>query len=49
MLGAAGITLALICEAALNSQNQQGTKTGLSIGGVFFVRAYENKVIGDVY
>ncbi|KAK4553595.1 hypothetical protein LTR86_009391 [Recurvomyces mirabilis] len=37
LFGAAGITIALICEAALNSQNPDGTKHGLSIGGVFFI------------
>lgn len=37
LFGAVGISIALICEAALNSQNQAGTKTGLSIGGVFFI------------
>jgi len=37
LYGAAGITIALICEAALNSQNPTGTKHGLSIGGVFFI------------
>ncbi|KAK5131090.1 hypothetical protein LTR08_001308 [Meristemomyces frigidus] len=37
LFGAAGITLALICEAALNSANPHGTRTGLSIGGVFFI------------
>jgi MFS family permease len=37
ILGGAGISICLICEAALNSQNQDGTKHGLSIGGVFFI------------
>lgn len=37
LFGATGITLALVCEAALNSQNEDGTKTGYSIGGVFFL------------
>ncbi|KKK15278.1 hypothetical protein ARAM_001921 [Aspergillus rambellii] len=37
MFGAVGITLALICEAALNSQNEDGTRHGYSIGGVFFI------------
>ncbi|KAI7087229.1 general substrate transporter [Hortaea werneckii] len=37
LFGAAGITLALICEAALNAPNPNGTKTGLSIAGVFFI------------
>lgn len=37
IFGAIGISVALICEAALNSQNPEGTKHGLSIGGVFFI------------
>ncbi|KAF9894179.1 hypothetical protein FE257_009152 [Aspergillus nanangensis] len=37
LFGAAGITIALVCEAALNSQNEDGTRTGYSIGGVFFL------------
>ncbi|KAK5128472.1 hypothetical protein LTR85_003140 [Meristemomyces frigidus] len=37
IFGAVGITLALICEAAINSQNPNGTRTGLSIAGVFFI------------
>lgn len=37
LFGAAGITLALFCEAALNSQNLDGSRTALSIGGVFFL------------
>lgn len=37
LFGAAGITLALICEAAVNAPNPNGTKTGLSIAGVFFI------------
>lgn len=37
IFGAIGISIALICEAALNSQNPNGTKHGLSIGGVFFI------------
>ncbi|KAL5361659.1 general substrate transporter [Aspergillus floccosus] len=37
LFGAVGITIALICEGALNSQNLDGTKTGYSIGGVFFL------------
>lgn len=35
MFGAAGITLALVCEAAINSQNEDGTRHGYSVGGVF--------------
>lgn len=37
LLGAAGITIALCCEAALNSQNLDGRHAGHSIGGVFFL------------
>ncbi|KAK5004952.1 hypothetical protein LTR60_006402, partial [Cryomyces antarcticus] len=37
LFGAVGITVALICEAILNSQNPDGTRTGLSIAGVFFI------------
>ncbi|KAL4945158.1 hypothetical protein BDV06DRAFT_47857 [Aspergillus oleicola] len=37
MFGAIGITIALFCEAALNSQNEEGTRRGYSIGGVFFI------------
>ncbi|KAH8427191.1 sugar porter family MFS transporter [Aspergillus melleus] len=37
LFGAAAITVALVCEAALNSQNLDGTRTGYSIGGVFFL------------
>jgi MFS family permease len=35
--GAIGITLALIAEAALNSQNESGEKRSLSIAGVAFI------------
>jgi len=35
--GTIGITIALVCEAAINSQNTDGTRTGLSIAGVFFL------------
>ncbi|CAG8176562.1 unnamed protein product [Penicillium salamii] len=31
------IPLALICEAALNSQNPEGNRVGYSVGGVFFI------------
>lgn len=31
------ISLALICEATLNSQNPEGNRVGYSIGGVFFI------------
>lgn len=37
LFGAAGITIALICEAAINSQNPDGTRHGLSVAGVFFL------------
>ena len=37
LLGSLGITLALICEAVLGSQNPSGTRHGLSIAGVFFL------------
>jgi len=37
LFGAAGITIALICEAAINSQNEDGSKRGLSIAGVAFL------------
>jgi sugar porter (SP) family MFS transporter len=37
LFGTIGITIALICEAAINSQNPDGDKHGLSIAGVFFL------------
>lgn len=37
IFGTIGISLALICEAAINSQNPTGTRKGLSVGGVFFL------------
>lgn len=37
LFGTVGITLALICEAIINSQNPGGKRHGLSIGGVFFL------------
>jgi len=37
LCGTIGITIALICEAAINSQNVNGTRNGLSIAGVFFI------------
>jgi MFS family permease len=37
MMGTIGITIALVCEAIVNSQNPDGTKRGLSIAGVFFI------------
>ncbi|KAJ5577564.1 uncharacterized protein N7459_006528 [Penicillium hispanicum] len=39
LFGAVAISLALICEAALNSQNPDGARIGYSIGGVFFLFA----------
>ncbi|OTA91483.1 hypothetical protein M434DRAFT_388524 [Hypoxylon sp. CO27-5] len=35
--GIIAITVALICEGAINSQNTDGSKRGLSIAGVFFL------------
>ncbi|KAI0835141.1 general substrate transporter [Hypoxylon sp. FL0890] len=35
--GIIGITVALICEGVINSQNIDGSKQGLSIAGVFFL------------
>ncbi|EME41417.1 hypothetical protein DOTSEDRAFT_156254 [Dothistroma septosporum NZE10] len=37
LFGAVGITIALICEAVINSQNQDGSRHGLSIAGVFLL------------
>ena len=37
LFGATGITIALICEAVLNSVNPDGRKRGLSIAGLFFI------------
>ncbi|KAI4149163.1 MAG: hypothetical protein LQ340_004766 [Diploschistes diacapsis] len=37
LFGTIGITIALICEAAINSQNTDGTRRGLSGAGVFFL------------
>lgn len=39
LFGTVAISLALICEAALNSQNPNGEHIGYSIGGVFFLFA----------
>ncbi|RDL36333.1 uncharacterized protein BP5553_05685 [Venustampulla echinocandica] len=37
LLGTIGITIALICEGTINSQNVGGTRHSLSIAGVFFI------------
>ena len=37
MFGTISIQIAFICQAALNSQNPDGTRIGYSIGGVFFI------------
>lgn len=37
IFGAIGITIALICEAVINSQNPNGDNHRLSIVGVFFL------------
>jgi MFS family permease len=37
LFGTVGITLALICEGIVNSQNPDGTKHGLSVAGVTFL------------
>jgi MFS family permease len=37
LVGALAITLALFAEAGLNAANPDGTRTGYSIGGVFFL------------
>ncbi|KAF2089489.1 MFS sugar transporter-like protein [Saccharata proteae CBS 121410] len=37
IFGTITITIALICEGVINSQNPDGTRHGLSIGGVFFL------------
>jgi len=37
LFGTIGITVALICEAIVNSQNPDGTRHGLSIAGVAFL------------
>lgn len=39
LFGTVAISLALVCEAALNSQNPNGEHVGYSIGGVFFLFA----------
>ncbi|KAL2222604.1 putative MFS sugar transporter [Thermoascus aurantiacus ATCC 26904] len=37
IFGTIAISIALICEAALNSQNPDGRRIGYSIGGLFFI------------
>jgi MFS family permease len=37
LFGTIGITIALVCEAIVNSQNPDGSRTGLSVAGVFFL------------
>jgi MFS family permease len=37
IFGTIGISIALICEAALDSQNGGGTRNGYSIAGVAFI------------
>jgi MFS family permease len=37
LFGSLGISIALICEAVVNSQNTDGSNRGLSIAGVFFL------------
>ncbi|KAH8879085.1 general substrate transporter [Thozetella sp. PMI_491] len=37
IFGTVGIAAVLICEAIVNSQNEDGTRQGLSIAGVFFI------------
>lgn len=37
LAGAFGITLALFAEAGLNAANPDGSRSGYSIGGVFFL------------
>lgn len=37
LLATLAISLALMCEAALNSQNPRGDRVDYSIGGVFFI------------
>lgn len=39
IFGIIGISIALICEGAINSQNESGTREGLSIAGVAFIFA----------
>jgi len=37
LFGTIGISIALLCEAVINSQNESGTRQSLSIAGVFFI------------
>jgi MFS family permease len=37
LFGTISISIALICQAALNSQNPDGTRIGYSVAGVFFI------------
>jgi MFS family permease len=37
LFGCIGITIALICEAVVNSQNEDGKRENLSIAGVAFL------------
>jgi hypothetical protein len=37
LFGTIGITIALICEGAVNSQNVDGTRHNLSVAGVAFL------------
>ena len=37
IFGTISIAIALICEGVINSQNESGTKEGLSIAGVAFI------------
>jgi MFS family permease len=37
LFGTVGITCALICEAVINSQNEEGKRHSLSVAGVFFI------------
>lgn len=39
LFGSIAISIALICEAVLNSQNPNGDRIGYSMGGVFFLFA----------
>jgi hypothetical protein len=44
LVGALAITLALFAEAGLNAANPDGTRTGYSIGGVFFLFLGERRL-----